>query len=66
MSVAKVIEISSRSPDSFEAAIRDGLTKASETVRDIQHAFVKSQQVVVENNAPKEYQVDLKITFLVG
>ena len=66
MSVAKIIEISSRSPESFETAIRDGITKAGETVRDIQHAFVKTQQVIVENGEPVNYQVDLKITFLVG
>jgi hypothetical protein len=66
VSVAKVIEISARSPESFEAAIRDGIAKAGETVRDIQHAYVKSHQVVVENGVPAQYQVDLKITFLVG
>ena len=66
MSVAKVIEITARSPESFEAAIREGIAKAGETVENIQHAYVDGQQVVVENDTPVQFQVDLKITFLVN
>ncbi|HEX5758335.1 MAG TPA: dodecin family protein, partial [Thermoanaerobaculia bacterium] len=35
MSVAKIIEISSDSTVSFEDAIRDGLRRASKTVKNI-------------------------------
>ncbi|HEX2467610.1 MAG TPA: dodecin family protein [Solirubrobacterales bacterium] len=45
MSVAKVIEITSSSSESFEDAIVKGIEKASETVRDIRGAWVKEQMV---------------------
>ena len=65
MSVAKVIEVSSRSTESFEHAIEEGLNKAGESVHNIQNAWVKDQQVVVDNGSIAEYGVSLKITFLV-
>ena len=65
MSVAKVIEVSSRSTESFDKAIEDGLAKAGETVHNIQSAWVKDHEVKVENGEIYEYGVDLKITFLV-
>jgi dodecin len=64
MSVAKVIEISSQSPKSFEDAIHQGIAKASKTVHNIKTAWVKEQQVVVENGTVAMYRVDLKITFV--
>lgn len=65
MSIAKVIEVTARSNESFEAAIRDGIAKAAESVHGIRHAWVKEQQVTVENNAIAEFQVNLMITFVV-
>lgn len=64
MSVAKVIEITSSSSDSFEDAIAQGLTKASESVRDIRGAYVNEQMVRVEDGKIVEYRTDLKVTFV--
>ena len=64
MSVAKIIEISSESPKSFEDAIVQGITKASKTVHGIKSAWVAEQHVVVENNKVTSYRVDLKVTFV--
>jgi flavin-binding protein dodecin len=64
MSVAKVIEINATSEESFEAAIREGIAKAAETVRDIKGAWVKEQQVVVEDGRITGFRVDLKVTFV--
>ncbi len=64
MSVAKIIEISSESPVSFEKAICEGIARAAKTVHNIKSAWVKSQSVVVQDNKIAEYRVDLKITFL--
>jgi len=64
MSVAKIIEISSDSPTSFEDAIVQGITRASKTLHGIKSAWVKEQHVVVENNKVILYRVDLKITFV--
>jgi flavin-binding protein dodecin len=64
MSVAKVVEIMASSPDSFEAAITTGIERASKTLDDVKGAWVKDQQVVVENGKVTEYRVALKITFV--
>jgi flavin-binding protein dodecin len=64
MAVAKVIELSATSSVSFEDAIRKAIEKASETVRNIKGAWVKEQQVTVENGRVSGYRVDLKITFV--
>ncbi len=64
MSVAKIIEINSASTKSFDDAIRQGIAKASKTIEGIKGAWVKEQQVIVENGAVKEYRVDLKVTFI--
>ena len=49
MSVAKTIELTSTSREGFEAAIRDAIAKASETVRNIEGAWVKEQKVLVRD-----------------
>ena len=64
-SVAKVIEITSESTESFEDAIRKGVQKASETVDDIKGAWVKEQLVRVENGEVVGFRVDLKVTFVI-
>jgi dodecin len=64
MAVAKVIEITSSSSEGFEDAIRQGIAKASETVRDIKGAWVSQQTVKVENGTIVEYRTDLKVSFV--
>ncbi len=62
-SVAKVSEISARSPKGFEDAIQVGITRAAKTLRNIQSAWVKEQSVVVENGKIAGYQVNMAVTF---
>jgi flavin-binding protein dodecin len=64
MTVAKVIEISATSPESFEDAVRQGIAKASESVRDIQGAWVKEQHVDVDNGNIVEFRVNMYVTFV--
>ena len=40
MTVAKVIEISSSSPRSIEDAVKDGLKRASKSIKNIKGAWV--------------------------
>lgn len=63
--VAKVIEITAESPESFEDAIRRGIAKATETVDDIKAAWVKEQQVSVVDGEITGFRVDLKVTFVI-
>lgn len=64
MSVAKVIEISSTSPKSFEDAVETGIARASKTVKNIQGAWIQDQQVVVKDGSVTEYRVMMKVTFV--
>lgn len=64
MSVVKVIEITASSPDGFESAVRAGIEKASETVRNIKAAWVSEQSVVVDGSAVTEFRVTMRISFV--
>jgi dodecin len=64
MTVAKIIEISSSSKKSFEDAIAIGIARASESVSDIQGAWVQEQKVVVSKGKVVEYRVQMKLTFV--
>jgi flavin-binding protein dodecin len=64
MSVAKVVEISASSPKGFNEATELGIQRATDTLKDVQGAWVKDMKVVVENGKITEYRVDLKVTFI--
>lgn len=64
MSVAKVIEISASSPTSFEDAIEEGIGRACASVEDVRSAWIKEQQVSVENGEITSYRVNMQITFV--
>ena len=64
MSIARITEISSTSTKSFEDAIQIGVARACRTLRNVRSAWVKEQQIRIENNAIVEYQVNLMITFV--
>ena len=66
MSVAKIVEISAESRESFEDAIRQGIQRTSTTIENIKSAWVKEQQVVVESGKITAYRVDLKVTFVLS
>jgi dodecin len=62
--VARITEISARSAQSFEDAIRVGISRATLTLRNVTGAWVKEQQVKVQDGQITEYQVNLLITFV--
>jgi len=64
MSVAKVIEISAESNNSFEDAIKSGIAQASKSVHGIKGAWVNGQQAVVDQGKVVKYRVDLKVSFV--
>ena len=66
MSVVKFIELSGRSSESFEDAVRQTVERASRTIRNIQSVWVKEFEGVVENNQVTQFQVVVKLSFLVG
>ena len=62
-SVARTTEISARSETSFEDAIRVGVERATKTLRNVQAAWVKEQEVKIENDQIVVFQVIMKVTF---
>ena len=66
MSVAKIIEISSTSQQSFEDAIKKGVARASSSLRNVSGAWIKEQQVSIENGNITSYRVNLMITFVLN
>ena len=64
MSIARITEISSTSTKSFEDAIQSGVTRATQTLRNVRSAWVKEQQIQIEDGKIAEYQVNLMITFV--
>jgi flavin-binding protein dodecin len=64
MSVARITEISSTSSESFEDAIRQGIARATKTLRQVKSAWIKEQRVEVTNGRISAYQVNLLVTFI--
>jgi flavin-binding protein dodecin len=59
-----VSEISATSPQSFEDAIRQGLERATRTLRGVTAAWIKDQRVKLEDGRIAEYQVNIEVTFV--
>ncbi len=64
MTVARVTEISATSPDSFDDAVKQGITRAAQTLRGMTSAWVKDQNVEIEDGKVSHYRVNLAITFI--
>ncbi len=64
MSIARVTEISATSPNSFDDATKQGIERASKTLRGIQSAWVKDQNVMVKEGKITEFKVNLAVTFV--
>ena len=64
MTVARVTEITSQSARSFEDAVRMGIRRANETLRNVSGAWIKEQQVAVEDGKITGYRVNLLVTFI--
>jgi dodecin len=66
MSVAKVIELSATSTKSFEDAIQQGIARATKTLKNVQGAWIKEQQVNIKDGKVDSYRVNMMITFILG
>jgi flavin-binding protein dodecin len=63
-SVGRVTEISATSDTSFEDAIQTGIARATDTLRGVQSAWIKEQEVRVANGKITEFQVNMLVTFV--
>lgn len=64
MSVAKVIEISATSSNSFDDAVSEGIARASKTLHNIESAWVKDMTVRVEGGRITHYRANMLVTFV--
>jgi flavin-binding protein dodecin len=65
MSIASISEIKISSTKSFEDAIKQGVKRASKTLRNVKSAWIQNQEVVInEDGEITEYRVHLKVTFV--
>ena len=63
MSIARVTELSATSETSFEDAINQAVARATKTLRGVEGAWVKDQNVMIENGNITGYKVNVEITF---
>jgi dodecin len=64
MSVARVTELSAISETSFEDAIQRGIARATSTLRGVEGAWIKDQNVMVEDGNITGYKVNMEVTFV--
>lgn len=62
-SVYKVIELVGTSPDSWEAAAKNAVDRAAETLRDLRVAEVKELDLVIEGGAVTAYRAKVNVSF---
>ena len=62
--VARVTTITARSASSFDDAIREGISRANQTLRNVSGAWVKEQKVDIEGGGVTSWQVTLEVTFV--
>ena len=64
MSVARVTELSATSETGFEDAINQAVSRATKTLRGVEGAWVKDQNVLIEDSNIVGYKVNLEVTFV--
>ncbi|MBA4809569.1 MAG: hypothetical protein CL429_03360 [Acidimicrobiaceae bacterium] len=66
MSIARITEVISSSTISFDDAMKKGVERAARTLDNVNGAWILDQKVIVENGVIAEFQVTLKITFVLN
>jgi flavin-binding protein dodecin len=56
--------MSATSDQSFEDAVNMAVQRATQTLRNVESAWVKDQNVLIENGSIQGYKVNLAITFV--
>ena len=64
MSVATVTEISAVSEKGFEDAVQQVIARANKTLRNIEGAWVKDMNIMIQDGSITGYKVNLEVTFV--
>ena len=66
MTIGRITEVISTSTISFDDAIKKGIERAARTLDNVDGAWVQDQKVIVENGSISQFEVTLKITFVLN
>ena len=64
MSIARVVELTATSEQSFEDAMRQGIARATQTLRNVKSAWIKEQEVEVSGGQVVKFKVNMLVTFV--
>jgi flavin-binding protein dodecin len=64
MAVATVTKITAASPISFDEAVKEGVNRASKTLRGITGLHVVEQKASISGGKIAEYRVTMEVTFV--
>ena len=64
MSVARITELSATSQTSFEDAIQQAISRATSTLRGVEGAWIKDQNVLTQAGNITGYKANLEVTFV--
>jgi len=64
MPIGRVTELSATSDQSLEDAINQGVSRATNTLRNVEGAWIKDMNVMIENGNISAYKVNMAITFI--
>jgi len=64
LSTVRPTEISATALENFADAVSQGVSRAAKTLRNIKGAWIKEQEVVVDNDKVTEYKVHMLVTFV--
>lgn len=65
MTIAKIIEISSDSPNSFQDAIESGIKRAERTVKNVKGAWISEQKLTIDGGKITNYRVMMRVSFVI-
>ncbi|RFF27020.1 MULTISPECIES: dodecin family protein [unclassified Wenzhouxiangella] len=66
MTIAKIIEISSDSTESFQDAIESGIKRAERTVKNVKGAWISEQKLTIDEGKITNYRVIMRISFVIN
>ena len=65
MTVARVTKLTASSEESFQGAVKEALSRASQTLRGISGLEILSQKAKVVDGKIAEYRVTIEVTFII-
>lgn len=65
MAIARVTELKASSTKSFDDALRQGVARATKTLKNVQSAWIENQEVLIGAKGEiTEYRVHMRVTFV--